>query len=106
MYMSNKEEQTRDDHYLLRHALQYYCIAFGCLALIWVPTCLFSADDEYLEFPQDQEVTEGEVATFRCVHKFGWSYSWRSNARWIAREDSKVCKEIQNFVACQLIKDL
>ena len=26
----------------------------------------------------DQEVTQGAVVTFRCVHRFGWSYIWRS----------------------------
>ena len=26
----------------------------------------------------DQEVPQGEMVTFRCVHRFGWSYIWRS----------------------------
>ena len=47
-------------------------------------------DDEYLEVPQSTEVDEGAVVTLRCVHRFGWSYTWRSNRRYITTTDSKV----------------
>lgn len=55
---------------------------------------LLPSDDEYLEVPQSQEVSVGTVVTLRCVHKFGWSYTWRSNRRYITRTDSKVQSHI------------
>ena len=59
--------------------------------LSWGKTVFFlRLDDEYLEVPQSTEVAEGAVVTLRCVHRFGWSYTWRSNRRYITRTDSKV----------------
>ena len=62
----------------------------GIAKLPPVLTIFVLSDNEYLKTPQSQTVSEGDIVTLQCVHKFGSSYMWRSNRRNITKSDDKV----------------